>query len=171
MGNFLVKNLRIYQISATTLFLLLCCPIAQADEDPKILRTKFTTIRYSQEAEIGGFLWRISGQRPAGPEAIELTRNRVDEIVERVQSLLDMYPSSLGFEVFLTREYPNGQIAVYSHSKRAITVCLDRVTDGVFAHEVAHAVINQYFTTVGLPAKVQEVLAQYVDRHLWTMVV
>ena len=37
---------------------------------------------------------------------------------------------------------------------------------GVLAHEVAHAIINQYFA-VPPPSKVQEILSQYVDKHLW----
>lgn len=108
-----------------------------------------------------------------------LTKNRVDMIVERVSLLLDMHPPNLYFKIYiyltykeLEREYlhlgilSKSPVAFYSHKNTAIYISLSDLTDGILAHEIAHAVINFYFVTPP-PAQMQEILAQYVDRHLW----
>jgi hypothetical protein len=90
----------------------------------------------------------------------------VDRIIERVQEILDMHPDHFKVTVKLDPKYDQGNIAAYKPGLRTIHVFADRITDGVFAHEVAHAVICSYFS-VPPPEKVQEILCQYVDRHLW----
>ena len=55
-------------------------------------------------------------------------------------------------------------IAFYSHGPRSIVVAVDSVTDHILAHEIAHAVINAYFV-IPPPARMQEILAQYMDKH------
>jgi hypothetical protein len=104
---------------------------------------------------------------------------RIDEILEKVQSILDMYPIDLHISIFVLPDYESlkkvfrefslsgsAPIAFYSHKMRSIYVAADSLTDGVLGHEIAHAVINFYFG-VPPPAKMQEILAQYVDLHLW----
>lgn len=113
------------------------------------------------------FVWRISGKRIKVPDDFSLAKNAVDRITERVQSILDMFPDNFHVDIDLYPAYKKGFIAFYSHNKRVINVYADRVTDGVLAHEIAHAVINAYFDTPP-PAKMQEILTQYVDRHLWS---
>lgn len=106
----------------------------------------------------------------------------MDNIVERVSRLLDMYPSDLHFNIALypkdkdieraflsmggLRTYETAPIAFYSHKRRTIYISLEKLTAGVLAHEIAHAIINVYFDTPP-PERMQEILAQYVDRHLW----
>ena len=80
--------------------------------------------------------------------------------------ILDMRPSSFTVCVSIMPEYKDGNTASYSHSQKTITVYADKVTDGIFAHEVGHAVVCCYFITPP-PPKMQEILTQYVDRHLW----
>ena len=130
------------------------------------LETRFATVRYTDEQELNGFIWRITGKRLAVQDSTDLLTNRVDELVERVESLLEMYPTPLHFTIMLEPHYTNGAIAEYSHHTRTIAVKVDRVTDGVLAHEMAHAVMNAFFP-VPPPEKAQEILAQYVDAHLW----
>ena len=112
------------------------------------------------------FSWRISGKRLSLAANAAFLKKRIDELVERVEAVLGIYPDSFHFDIYLEPEYHGGDIAFYSSHHRSITVAVDRVTDGVLAHEIAHAVINAYFKTPP-PQKVQEILAQYVDRHLW----
>ena len=57
-------------------------------------------------------------------------------------------------------------VAFYYHGARNISVAIDNITDRILAHEIAHAVICIYFGAPP-PARMQEVLAQYVDKHLW----
>ncbi len=146
------------------LFLLIFSPELSAAE----LQTRYAVIHYQDEAEIQNFSWRISGKRLAGAGASELARSRVDEIIERVKTVLDMHPPSFKVSIFL-RQNPGGAIAFYSHESRSITAVPNRVTDGVLAHEIAHAIMNSYFSTAP-PEKTQEILAQYVDQNLWSEV-
>lgn len=112
----------------------------------------------------------------------DVVKNRVDNIVERVSKLLDMYPSGLNFNITLypkdkdveraflsmggLRTFETSPIAFYSHKRRTIYVSLEKLSAGVLAHEIAHAIINVYFD-IPPPERMQEILAQYVDRHLW----
>lgn len=133
------------------------------------LQTQYATIRYAQDADLRDFLWRITGSRLA-PELTpeEPVKRRVDELVDRVQSLLDLYPSSLRFDIEITPDAgAGGPLAHYSHgADRRIYVSPRTVTDGILAHEIAHAVICAHFNPPP-PEKAQEILARYVDQNLW----
>ena len=156
----------IFRKFLTALAIFLASPPSWAETD-KILETKYATIHYAEDQDVGVFFWRLSGQRVdflTGDTA--LIKNRLEELVERVERLLEMYPASLHFTIALKAKYEGGNIAEYSHRTRVVTVALDRVTDGILAHEMAHAVINAYFS-VPPPEKAQEILAQYVDKHLY----
>jgi hypothetical protein len=123
---------------------------------------------------IGGFRLTRDGldQNPAN------VVKRVDDIMWKVQSTLDMHPDihitirlhpdhesiKAAFRQFTVTG--NVPLAFYSHRRKTIFVNVEGVTDGVLAHEMAHAVINFYFP-VPPPAKMQEILAQYVDLHIW----
>ncbi len=105
----------------------------------------------------------------------------MDNIVERVSKLLDMYPSDFHFTINLysnnrdiersfhelggLRALEGAPIAFYAHKRKTIYVSIDKLTPGVLAHEIAHAIINVYFETPP-PERMQEILAQYVDKHL-----
>ncbi|MDD5672373.1 MAG: hypothetical protein PHN49_12130, partial [Candidatus Omnitrophica bacterium] len=121
---------------------------------------------YSDDQALSDFLWRISGKRLSAKDDLTPAKSRLDEIVERVQTVLDMHPENFQLKVRLYPKYTEGRIASYKPATRTIMVFADRVTDGVFAHEVAHAVLCDYFGTAP-SEKVQEILSQYVDRNLW----
>ncbi len=78
-----------------------------------------------------------------------------------------MFPDNFFIDIYLHPAYEGGLIAFYNHKTESVTVYADRVTDGVLAHEIAHAVINSYFD-VPPPEKIQEILTHYVDRYLWS---
>ena len=99
--------------------------------------------------------------------------------MEKVRATLDMYPSDLHISLLLYPDHRsiekkfrlftmtgNVPLAFYSNKTKSIYLNVNSVTDGVLAHEMAHAVINFYFK-VPPPAKMQEILAQYVDLHIW----
>ena len=135
-------------------------------ENEKVFETTYTNIFYSDDKDLSDFLWRISGRRIDFTHDVELAKSRVDGIIRRVQSILDMYPDNFHIKIILYHKHKEGMVALYSHKTKSITVYADRVTDGVFAHEIAHAVICNYFSEPP-PRKIQEILAQYVDRYLW----
>lgn len=135
--------------------------------DYKIFKTKYTTIYYNQDQDLSSFLWRIGGIKEVDIHTdFTLAKNRIDRIVSQVEAILDMYPERFHIDIYISAEYKEGSIAFYSHKTKSITVFVDRITDGVLAHEIAHAVINSYFS-IPPPKRIQEILTQYVDRHLW----
>jgi hypothetical protein len=123
-------------------------------------------VHYSDDKALGNFLWRITGRRFTFTDDTALARTRIDALIERTQQVLDMYPDKLRVRIELYPAYSEGNIAKYDHKRRTIVVYADKVTDGVFAHEAAHAIICNYFSPPP-PEKMQEIIAQYVDRNLW----
>lgn len=154
-----------------------------AEDWAKTYETQYATIYYSNDSDLNSFTRNIrSGLQIFGESQKEnpmLAKNRVDAIVERVEEILDMYSPNLHFKIYIYPAYKDlslkylaignfgkSPIAFYNHKTRAIYLSLQDTTDGVLAHEIGHAVIN-FFFPVPPPARMQEILAQYVDRHLW----
>jgi len=135
-------------------------------QDYKILKTVYSTVHYSDDGMLRDFMWRVGGLRLAECADTALAESRIDRIVERVERVLDMYPKDFHVDIYLYSGYEEGEIAFYSEDTASITVYVDRVTDGVLAHEISHAVMYEYFE-VPPPRKVQEILARYADLHLW----
>jgi len=136
-------------------------------ENIKIFKTRYADIKYVNDKALGDFLWRIGGKGVDFNDDPALAKSRVDRIIDRVMDVLDMHPRNFRIKVFVYSKYEDGRTAFYAHKKGSITVYADRVTDGIFAHEIAHAVICRFFTKPP-PKKIQEILAQYVDKHLWS---
>lgn len=147
------------------------------------LVTRYATIIYDSEDDLLEFGRRLGGPGSvvsrSNPNAPAHIRESVDRIVFRVKALLDMHPAEMQFTV---RLHPSARalgeayrqagavgeapVAFYSHRTRTVHMGPGSATDRIFAHEAAHAVINSYFGAPP-PLQVQEILAQYVDRHLW----
>ncbi len=155
---------------------------AGAGEAWKVYESHCCKIHYIDAAHLRDFTLRIGGYRYTSQGLDENPSNvktRVDEIIEKVQATLDMYPPDLRISIMLYPDYKSIQkifrsfslaknipLAFYSHKTKSIYVDVSSITDGVLAHEMAHAVINFYFP-VPPPVKMQEILAQYVDLHIW----
>ncbi len=144
--------------------------------------TVYATIRYDADEDLYSFtrsiapgLGFLSGNPRKDPR---LTARRVDELVLKVMDILDLRLPELHFSIRLHHKqedinrtfaylFRNGRApaAYYDHTTRTIGVSLDAVSDGMLAHEIAHAVICSWFP-VPPPAQLQEVLATYVERQL-----
>lgn len=150
------------------LFMVLCFPREAFSQSEQSLQTRYTKIYYDNYKDLDDFVWRLGGQRPDFSPDISLVSNRVDRVVDRVETILDMRPNNFKVNIYLHRGQLQGpnKIAFYEHNTRAVHVSVDFATDGVVAHEIAHAVINQYFVPPP-PHKMQEILTQYVDKYLW----
>ena len=141
-------------------------PSASAAE-PGTFKTRFTTVYYSDEKDMNDFMWRLGGEKQALPAHKELASNLIDRLVERVEAILDMRPKNFKINIYLHRGVlGSDRVAFYEHKTKSIHISVDYATDGVLAHEIGHAVINYHFSTP-LPDKMQEILAQYVDKYLW----
>jgi hypothetical protein len=129
--------------------------------------TKYTKIHYPDEKDLNDFFWRIGGGKADFPRNSSLAQNRIDRIVERVETILDMWPRPFSVNIYLRRGLLEaGRAAFYDRRTKTIQISVDYSSDGVFAHEVGHAVISQYFSHPP-PDKAQEILTQYVDKYLW----
>ncbi|MDD5671543.1 MAG: hypothetical protein PHN49_07880, partial [Candidatus Omnitrophica bacterium] len=69
----------------------------------RLFKTRFTEIAYSDDQALSDFLWRISGKRLSAKDDLTPAKSRLDEIVERVQTVLDMHPENFQLKV---RLYP-----------------------------------------------------------------
>ena len=167
---------------------LLSSPVF-ANKEFKIYETNCCTIQYVDEEHLKRFALRIGAIKYTGkgmddnPSNI---RTRVNEIMKKVQTSLGLYTSDLFVSIILYPDYnslakvfkqythkgsvntftDSSPLAFYSHNTKSIHVDVSSITDGVLAHEMAHGVLNFYFKTPP-PAKMQKILAQYVDLHLW----
>jgi hypothetical protein len=156
--------------------------LAEAQESLKSYHTRYTEILYSRDRDLVSFTSEIGrglgsfmenpGRNPA------LIRNRVDGIVDTTLRLLDMRPATLRFSIHVYEWHADLEqayrrtgmtgavpVAFYAHQNRTISVSLEKVSARILAHEIAHAAISAYFSPPP-PARMQEVLAQYVDEHL-----
>ncbi len=103
---------------------------------------------------------------------------RLEAILLRVEQMLAMYPDHMEIKlrIFRTRqelsEEYSRQFGVsenyksfYIHPLGTIYSSMQDITDSVISHEMAHAVIDNYFRVMP-PDKTAELLATYVDSHL-----
>lgn len=104
--------------------------------------------------------------------------NKINVISERVQEVLDMYPSRLQYSMTLletSKQVEETYLSLHGsrwkrpafYSPKADTVFLnaDTSTLKIVAHEIGHVVVEKYFQ-VKPPVKVHELLAQYAEKHI-----
>ncbi|MDP2922851.1 MAG: hypothetical protein Q8O30_03915 [Candidatus Omnitrophota bacterium] len=155
-------------ISSIILFVALSNPFLALAQSEKVFKTKYSTVYYVADKDLSDFIWRIGGTRFEFSTDTNLAQNRIDRIIERVETILDMWPKNFNIDVYLHKEELQlNKVAYYEHKTKSIHASIDNVSDGVFAHEIAHAVISQYFSSPP-PSKAQEILTQYVDKYLWS---
>lgn len=149
------------------------------------LRTHYTVVTYdgenvlkkfNKEIRLGSLSYHLRNKQSLTIE--DEVKNKVDLIVERVESILEMFPRSLKFSIVLMASEDDVQtmfkdkygkkvdyIAFYSPKDKTIYLSVRDVRLGVLAHEIAHVVIDHYYD-ISTPSKIHEVLAQYVETHL-----
>jgi hypothetical protein len=169
-------------VSLGLALLLFRPPVLSAQTGVKTYQTTYALVQYQNDKDLFTFTRNIGSGLSFLRENPEknplLAKNRVDRIVDMVSGLLDMHPPNLHFSIQLFRTQAeldtawrnqgmmgSAPMAFYAHATRSIAVSLDNITDRILAHEIAHAIICHYFGTPP-PMRMQEVLAQYVDKHL-----
>lgn len=114
----------------------------------------------------------------AGDEVRDKIAYKFDLIFFKVQEILDMRPKDLRLNVRiyegqdeLDRVYveifdrDNKFIAYYVFKINTLFASEEKISANVLAHEIAHCVIDHYFSIVP-PTKVAEMIAQYADVHI-----
>lgn len=132
--------------------------------------------RFNKEISLGSLSYLLGGRKSV--TVADEVKNKLDVLIERVESILSMYPKEVGFSLVLLSSDKEVQdvfrkkhgkdvdyISFYSPRDKAIYVSVRDVDIGVMAHEIAHMIIDLYYGT-GTPEKIHELLAQYVESHL-----
>ena len=163
-------------------------PVRADAEGWQSVVTKNTIIRFQSDDDLvtfdkqidygpGGGLSSLFGGSD-GKDNREKLIQKIDGLFKRVQEIQDMgkylrrvrinvYPDNKKLQAAY-REDVNGQAeyrAWYLFEKHAIYLQIDDINEGMLAHEMAHAIIDN-FLQVRPPAASAEILARYVDTHL-----
>lgn len=157
------------RLLALSVFAAFCLPLnAALAQETNTFKTKYSVIHYDGAKDLSDFFWRLGGTRIDFSADNALASSRVDRIVERVETILDMRPKDLVIRIFLKRgRLAENQSGFYQNKTGDVYFCVDNVNDGIAAHEIAHAIIHKYFGPA-VPSKTQEILSQYVDKYLWS---
>lgn len=136
------------------------------------------TIRLFNKRLKLGSLTSILKKRAPGDLSVEgQVAEKVDIIIDRVKAILEMYPKNFKVDIkiapdsdlirslYKKKYYREVEfIAFYSPQEKTIYISAEDAKSNILAHELAHAIIDQYFG-VAAPAKIHEILAQYVDEN------
>jgi hypothetical protein len=103
---------------------------------------------------------------------------KVDLVVEKAETVLDMFPNKLHFTLILLPDsdgvsrvfYQNyhkrvNYLSFYSLSQKAIYISVDDANIHILAHEIGHAIVDHYFK-VRPPYNIHELMAQFVEKHI-----
>ncbi|MFH0726905.1 MAG: hypothetical protein V2B19_11245 [Pseudomonadota bacterium] len=154
---------------------------ADADE----IKTRYTTITYDSIDVLRKFnrelfMGKLKYQMPSGEsDTIEdEVKDKIDLIVEKVQTVLDMFPGRINFSIVIHSSTAGVQkdfqriynkevdyIAFFSPKENTVFYSANNGTLRVVTHEIGHVVAEHYFT-VSPPPKIHEVLAQYAETHI-----
>lgn len=168
------------------LITVICCVFTlAAGSHAGTLESRYATIIYDNDELLREFnkslrlrgLSYLVGNRTSLTVADE-AKNKVDIVAERVQLVLGMYVKTLKFKVVLlssAREVRRvyrakyGRdvdfISYFSPAEKTVYISVDDVQLHIFAHEVAHAVVDQYFR-VSPSVKLHEMLAKFAEANL-----
>ncbi len=174
-------HLSISRALFTCLFLLMSASISSGYE----LKTRYATIIYenekllrqfNREVSLGSLSYLIRNKTSI--TADDEVKNKLDAIVERIETILDMFPKELKFKVILLPSDTDVQkiyrkkygknvdyIAFYSPREKTVFVSVNDISLGVLAHELAHVIIDLFYG-IPTPVNIHEVLAQYVESHI-----
>ena len=159
-----------------------------SDERWTITKSLFCTVYLRDDVNIDAVNARIDTYRidyglSAKPQ--HQFKNTEGEIVYKlnliflkVQEILDMRPKGLHVKVRIYREQDdldrvymeifnseNKFITFYIFKLNTIFSSEEKISANVLAHEIAHAIVDNYFSVIP-PPKVAELIAQYADVHL-----
>ena len=176
---------------ALYLLVLVCCGTAEGEgleeTGRQSLETEYTIIFYRDLNALQKLNKKIKyGPRkrgffssPSKDELIFMVSRKTDLLFERVQEILDMRRKTkkvavqcyadrteLDNEFFRIYRKKNHVRAWYWFKNNTIYLNLDDLHEGMLAHEMAHAIIDQ-FLLVRPPPTTAEILARYVDSHLF----
>lgn len=160
---------RSFIISVFTSFLVVIFCLAVVGTSAAMeFSTKYSLIQFSEYKDMDDFIWRLGGERVDYLNNPQSASSKIDRIVDRVQTILGIIPRDLRFRINLCRGMLKNDLkSYYEYNTKSIYMSVDYASQGILAHEIGHAIINNYFPSP-IPSKVQEILVQYIDKYLWT---
>lgn len=165
---------------------LLCVVLIQPALAVEV-KSRYVTLQYSNKRLLREFNNKLiigrkltAMMRKKNVETVEDgVLAKVDVIAEKVQVVLDMFPDKIHFTLVLlsddddvakkyTQKYGKhlANIAYYSLSEKTIYISVDDTNLRVLAHEIGHAVTDQYFNVKRPPYKMHELMAQFAEKHV-----
>ena len=149
------------------------------------LDSRYAVITYFDHDDLRKFnnelyMGRLKSQmgRTRGDTIEDEVIAKINFIVEKVMTVLDMFPPQLMFSIVI---HPNEKevqkdfhriynidveyIAFYSPSKNKVFYSADNAYLRVVAHEIGHVVAENYFT-ISPPQRIHEVMAQFAEKHV-----
>lgn len=103
---------------------------------------------------------------------------KIDTIIEKAETILEMFPDQLLIKIVLLAESADvarvfkekygknvNYLAFYSLSEDTIYISVDDAKLVVLAHEIGHAIVDHYFK-VRPPYNVHELMAQFVEKNI-----
>lgn len=150
------------------------------------LKTRYATVRYDDINLLHKFNDELALSRQLSLQLRQQKvitvqdelQNKLNIIVEKVETVLDMFPPRLYFTLVLLPSAKEVQevymekygkrvdhVAYYSLSEKTIYLSVGDMNLSVLAHEVGHIVVHHYFQ-VRPPSKIHEVLAQFAEAHI-----
>jgi hypothetical protein len=175
-------------------FLLSPCGVLQGETSGDItwqsIETKYTIIHYQSLKDLKKFNHKVDyspGEwglkrlfsRSDSTKMINKFEKKVDALYERVQDILDMRKrmKKVTVNVYHNKKQlhaaywgiykkPCKLRAWYIYEYNTIYINVGDLHEGMLAHEMAHSIIDHYLT-VRPPDATAEILARYVDSHLF----
>jgi hypothetical protein len=175
-------------------FFLGTAGIVHADTETEdkwhVLETTYTKIRYHSLKDLKDFNKKIdytpglSGvmalfSKKTSDDLANKIHRKIDAVYERVQEILDMRKIMKKVVVNIYHNKKELHAAYYEIFKKpcrlrgwyifewnTIYLRVDDIHEGMLAHEMAHSIIDHYFS-VRPPSATAEILARYVDGHLF----
>lgn len=158
----------------------------QTLEARKQVSTGYSRIFYEDEETLRKFNRKIKygsvNYLHAGSALYDLSvedqvSRKIDLIIDKVKSILDMKPKNFKVDIHILKSIDKVRIsykrkygrevefiAFYSPIERAVYISAEEAKLKVLAHELAHAVIDQFFDVVP-PEKIHELLAHHVEEQ------
>lgn len=186
------RNLLVFPLLCLLFFSLCRAVSGEAADDIawQTLETKHTIIHYQSREDLEKFDKKIKfgpsqwGVREiySDPESDDFEnrlKTKMDALYVRVQKILDMRKKmkKVTINIYRDREQMNEAHyrlfkkkakfrSWYVYEKNTVYIGLNDMFAGMLAHEIGHSIIDHYLL-VRPPSITAEILARYVDKHLY----
>jgi len=149
------------------------------------IKTRYATITYEKKEHLhkfndklylGCLKYLLKKRRALTIE--DEVKCKIDLIVEKAETVLEIFPNALKFKINLVpsptevqKAYYNiygkkvNYIAFYSPGKNTVFYSVKHARIRVVSHEIGHVIVQHYFK-ITPPVTIHELLAQFTETHI-----